>query len=311
MTKKKKLTPTVDIPCDVSEHVSDEYVKNLTAITKGAKRLFMFAADQKIEHLNHDFYGPNIDAGANNPEHIFRIAEQGSIGALATHAGLIARYGRKYQDIDYIVKLNGKTNLVNSKAFDPLSAVMWDIQNVFCLMSENNLNIRGIGYTVYLGSEYEHIMLARAAQAVIQAHQAGLVAVLWIYPRARHITDSATPDLIAGAAGIGNALGADFVKVHVPSAYAGKSGIQALKIATQAAGNTGVICSGGEFISTDELLKNIHEQIFQGGASGCAIGRNIFQRPYEQALALTKAISAIVYNGVSFQEAKKILDLRS
>ena len=85
------------------------------------------------------------------------------------------------------------------------------------------------------------------------------------------------------------------------------SSLQALKIATQAAGNTGVICSGGEYISTDELLQNIHEQIYEGGTSGCAIGRNIFQRSYKDAVALTQAISAIVYKNASFLEAKKLL----
>ena len=305
MAKKKKMATEVVVPGDVPEYAYDEYVENFTAITKNTGRFFMFAVDQKIEHLNHDFYGPNIAAEANDPEHIFRIAQNGSIGALAIHAGLIARYGRKYQGIDYIVKLNGKTNLVNSKEFDPMSASMWGIQDALYLASQNNLNIRGIGYTIYLGSEYEHIMLHGAAQAVMQAHQEGLVAVLWIYPRARHIKDSADPELIAGAAGVGNALGADFVKVHVPHAHAGNSSMQALKIATQAAGNTGVIVSGGEQLSTEELLKNIHEQIYWGGTSGCAIGRNIFQRSYSHAVALTEAISAIVYNGASVQEAKK------
>ena len=308
MTKKKKIATQVVVPADVPEYAHAQYVENYTAVTKNTGRLFIFAADQKIEHLNHDFYGPTIDADAHDPEHIFRIAQEGSIGALAIHAGPIARYGRVYNNIDYIVKLNGKTNLLNSQDFDPMSALMWDIQDVLSLASENNITIRGVGCTVYLGGEHESVMLTQAAQTVMQAHQEGLVAVLWIYPRARHIKDAGTPELIAGAAGLGNALGADFVKVHAPHAQAGMSSMQALTIATQTAGNTGVICSGGEYIPTDELLKNIHEQIVQGGASGCAIGRNIFQRSYPHAVALTHAISAMVYQDASVQEAKKVLE---
>ena len=308
MAKIKKLATKVAVPGDVPTYAHDEYVKNFTAITQNTGRFFMFAADQKIEHLNQDFYGPTIDGDAHNPEHVFRIAQDGSVGALATYAGLIARYGRKYQDINYIVKLNGKTNLVNSKESDPMSGFMWDMCDVISLASENNLNIRGIGCTVYVGGEHEHVMLTRAAQAIVCAHQEGLIAVLWIYPRARHIADTSAPELIAGAAGIGNALGADFVKVHVPHARADISSMQALKIATEAAGNTGLICSGGEYISTEELLKNIHEQITEGGASGCAIGRNIFQRSYTQAVALTRAISAIVYKKASLKEAINVLE---
>ena len=56
MIKSKKLATTVVVPADVPEYSCDEYIKNFTAITHNTGRLFMFAADQKIEHLNQDFY---------------------------------------------------------------------------------------------------------------------------------------------------------------------------------------------------------------------------------------------------------------
>jgi DhnA family fructose-bisphosphate aldolase class Ia len=307
VTKKKNMATEPFVPADVASCSCKEYSENFTSITRGSGRIFMFAADQKIEHLNYDFYGPGIDATVNDPEHIFRIAQDGSIGALAVHAGLIARYGRAYNTINYIVKLNGKTSLTPAQGSGPMSALMWDIQDVLYLANENNLKICGIGYTIYLGSSYESSMLSQAAQLVLQAHQEGLVVVLWIYPRAAHIKDEADPELIAGAAGLGNALGADFVKVHVPHAHNKTSRMQALKVASVAAGNTGIICAGGEFVQAKGLLKSIYEQLDEGGSSGCAIGRNVFQRPYAEAVALTRAISALVYERASYVEAERIL----
>ena len=296
------------IPADVPACSHNAYIKNFTALTHDSGRLFMFAADQKIEHLNDDFYGVGIDAIANKPEHMFKIAQHSSIGAMAVHAGLLARYGALYKTVDYLVKLNGKTNITSSEESDPMSAQLWDIQDVLSFAHEQKLNVRAIGYTVYLGSAYESQMLTQAAQLVFQAHQEGLIAVLWVYPRAKHIIDSTDPRLIAGSAGLANALGADFVKVHAPRAHNNMSSMQALKIATEAAGNTGVIVSGGERIPASEVLKNIYKQINESGASGCAIGRNIFQRSFSDAVKLTNAISALVYNESTYEQANKLLD---
>src|SRR5579864_9387764 len=98
---------SITIPADVPKSAHQTYLAHYAAITKNTGNLFLFAADQKIEHLNTDFYGNTIHPDANSPEHLFKIASQGSIGAFATHIGLIARYGRQYPKIHYIAKLNG------------------------------------------------------------------------------------------------------------------------------------------------------------------------------------------------------------
>ena len=64
------------------------------------------------------------------------------------------------------------------------------------------MNIVGLGYTIYLGSEYEATMMAEAGELIAQAHANGLIVVLWIYPRGKAVTAEKDPDLIAGAAGV-------------------------------------------------------------------------------------------------------------
>jgi len=221
----------------------------------------LFAADQKIEHLNYDFYGDNIHPNAQTPEHLFKIAQKGRIGAFATQLGLIARYGRIYSELTYIAKLNSTTNLINSTINDPLSQQLWSVEDVVDMKYNADLNICGIGYTIYLGSIYESQMLHEAAQAIFQAHQHGLVAILWVYARGKAIINDTDWELIAGATGVAAALGADFVKVKAPTAQGTKTSAEFLKIATLAAGNTKVICSGGTAQAPEKFLSELYEQI--------------------------------------------------
>ena len=73
---------TIRAPLDVPQEMRTEYIRNLFNITRGSGRLMLFAGDQKIEHLNDDFYGPGISPEDNDPEHLFRIASSAEIGCL-------------------------------------------------------------------------------------------------------------------------------------------------------------------------------------------------------------------------------------
>ena len=47
----------VKVPLDVPAGMRDVYLANYDLITQGSGRLMLFAGDQKMEHLNDDFYG--------------------------------------------------------------------------------------------------------------------------------------------------------------------------------------------------------------------------------------------------------------
>ena len=295
------------IPADIPQNAHKLFEQHYNGITKSSDRLFLFAGDQKIEHLNKDFYGNNIAPDALNPRHLFEIANKGTIGVFATHPGLIARYGNEYKDVLYIAKLNGKTNLISTEQRDPMSQQLWSVQDVIRLRQESGLHIYGVGYTIYLGSEYETVMLSQAAQMIYQAHQVGLVTILWIYPRGKAITHDADPELLAGAVGLGHALGADFVKIKTPESKDKKSSAEWLNIITQAAGNSGVICAGGQQVDEPAFLHTVYKQIHIGNTAGAAVGRNIFQRSIADAINMTKAIAAIVYKNKTAEEATQLL----
>ena len=288
-----KLTrDQVKVPADVMPESREAYIENYMKATRGTGRLMLFACDQKMEHLNGDFYGEGIDPSDNDPEHLFQIGAQGVCGVLAGQRGLIARYAPDYPEINYLVKMNSKTNLVKTSQDDPYSPLLHELDYVLA-MREAGVNIVGLGYTIYLGSEYESTMLAEAGQLIADAHANGLIVVLWIYPRGKAVADEKDPALIAGAAGAALCLGADFVKVNPPKATEGKTSAQNLAIASQAAGRTGLVCAGGSKASAEDFLGNLYDQIHVGGACGNATGRNIHMRSLDEAVRLTKAISAI------------------
>jgi fructose-bisphosphate aldolase / 6-deoxy-5-ketofructose 1-phosphate synthase len=290
------------IRADVPNGMVNEYLGNLDEITLGSDRLMLFAGDQKIEHLNEDFYGPDIHEDDHDPEHLFRIASKADIGVFAAQLGLISLYGTDYPTIPYLVKLNSKTHLVKTVQKDPVSTLLVSVEQVVEFKKNTGLNILGIGYTIYLGSEFENVMLQEAAQAVYKAHQQGLVTVLWIYPRGKAVKDEKDPDLIAGACGTAACLGSDFVKVNYPK-QEGQKSAEIFQRAVKAAGRTKVVCAGGSSMEPKAFLAQLHDQIHIAGAAGNATGRNIHQRSLDEAVRLANAITAITVYDKSVDEA--------
>jgi fructose-bisphosphate aldolase/6-deoxy-5-ketofructose 1-phosphate synthase len=292
----------IKVPLDVPKSVQNAYIDNYIKVTNGTGKLMLFAGDQKVEHLNNDFFGPGISPDDADPEHLFRIASGAKICVFATQLGLIARYGRNYPKVPYLVKLNSKSNLVKTELADPISTQWYSVQQAADFKKSSGLNIFGVGYTVYLGSMFEERMLREAAQIIYEAHQRGFVTVIWMYPRGKAVKNEKDAHLIAGATGVGACLGTDFVKVNYPKTE-DKVVKEAFKEAIMAAGRTKVICAGGEAEDERKFLQTLHDQVNVCGASGSATGRNIHEKPLAKAIAMCNAIYAITCEGASVGDA--------
>ncbi len=295
-------------PLSVPPKKREEYLKNLRLATASSGRLLLFAGDQKVEHLNADFKGPGITPEDGSPEHLFQIAAASPVGVFATQLGLIARYGAKYPNIPYLVKVNGRTNLYKDYS-EVTNNAWWSISDVVKFKEQSRLNILGVGYTIYLGGEDEPQMLQEAAQLIKEAHNHGLLVVLWMYPRGKGIMEDDVK-IIAGGAGVAAALGADFVKTKYP--YTGSHIVLAQKFqeAVQAAGETKIICVGGGKQQPKDLLSHAWHQVNTAGASGMAVGRNLHQRPLPEAIKLATALSLIINHEASLAEALAIYEGR-
>ncbi len=294
------------IPADVPSAKRAQFAKNMQTICKFTKNIAIFSGDQKIEHLNDDFYGKSdigqIPIEHSNPDHLFKLARSCQLGAFSTHYGTITRYGPAYPTLPYIVKANGKSNLVHTKQKDPISLQHVPTEQIIALQSK--FNIVGVGYTIYLGSEFESDMLSEAGELIADAHAAGIPAMIWMYPRGKAVSNETDVHLVAGGAGVATSLGADIVKVNYGSS--GNRFAESFKEVVAAAGNTKVICSGGESKNVKTFLQILNEQINIAGCAGCAVGRNLHQRDLKEAMKLSNAISAIVYQGKNSQEAFSI-----
>ncbi|HNW55747.1 MAG TPA: aldolase [bacterium] len=277
----------INYPADVPKYRRSLFRNNWQLLTKKTGRLLLLAGDQRIEHLNDDFFGPEIDASDNNPEHLLQIAKASNIGAIAVHYGLASRYGETYRRINYVIKLNGKTNLVPG---DPDSRLLATVDQSIELSKQAGFRLVGVGYTIYLGSQYEGRMLSEAAEVIRQAHDNGLLAILWVYPKGVNVKAEESAETIAGATGVAVSLGADFVKVKLPKPLNTKN----IERIVGAAGLTRVIFAGGSSYSTDKLLKDTECQLKAGGA-GLAIGRNAHQKSLVEATKLMKKLAEMIY----------------
>jgi fructose-bisphosphate aldolase / 6-deoxy-5-ketofructose 1-phosphate synthase len=292
---KESLVMKYSIPADIGQTFHDEYVQNRNVLNHNKNKIFILSFDHKVEHMN-----------GTPPEHVFYIAQKANI-CLATHCGLIALYGAQYQSVVYIAKLTAKTNLISPDLDDPYSALCWQVSDVVALKNAG-INICGVGVTVYLGSKYEPMMLANAARVIKEAHNNGLLAIIWMYPRGKSIENSKDVALIAAGAGVATSLGADIVKIKIPAVNKDHGHIKNCQIILDSAGITQPIIAGGSMVNYYLLLKNIEDYVCSGGLAGVAIGRNIFERPIAEAVALAQTISAMLYDGIDHVTAASLYE---
>tara|TARA_Y100000310_G_scaffold28065_1_gene26730 strand:- start:228 stop:989 length:762 start_codon:yes stop_codon:yes gene_type:complete len=248
---------------------------NLSKITRHDKSLLL-AYDQGMEHGPIDFNGQNID-----PNFVLEIGVQAEFNGIILQKGIAEKYYLGFQekkDLPLIVKLNGKTKL---RAGEPLSVQVCSVKEA------KELGAVGIGYTIYIGSEYEPEMFREFGRIEQEAEKLGLIVIAWMYPRGKSVKNPNSPETVAYAGRVGLELGADMVKINYPGS------VKALNWAVQSSGKTKVLVSGGNKLSEVEFLRQA-KNIMSSGANGLAVGRNIWQS--REPLKVAKALRHIVFN---------------
>ncbi len=221
------------------------------------KALFL-AYDHGFEHGPKDLIGKSID-----PEYILDLAVKGGYAGIILQKGIAEKYytGTKYQKVPLVLKINGKTNI--SQIAEPYSPINCSVEYA------KKLGAKAVGYTIYLGSKHEGKMLEDFGKIQEQAHKLKMAAIAWIYPRGSSVEDESSPEMTAYAARVGLELGADMIKIK----YCGSE--QTFQKVIQAAGKTKVMLSGGPKVEDGEILRII-ESVMKAGATGIAVGRNVF-----------------------------------
>jgi len=241
------------------------------AFLSGGKSMLL-AYDQGLEH------GPSADFNERNvdPAMIMETAARGGFNGIVFQKGIAERFydGR----VPLILKLNGKTSLPKG---EPISRQVCSVEQAV------SLGAKGVGYTIYLGSQFEGEMFHEFGRIQEQAHEKGLPAIAWIYPRGASVQNDTAKEIVAYAARSGLELGADAVKIK----YTGDPAT--FSWAVKAAAGVKVFMSGGPKAPTDEDFLRQVKGVMDAGATGLAVGRNVWQN--SDPLAMADKLRKIIF----------------
>ena len=96
--------------------------------------------------------------------------------------------------------------------------------------------------------------------------------------------------------------------MNYPTPFKGMTAPESLGIAVEAAGRTGVICSGGGSLPPRDFLQRLWDQINVSGARGAATGRNIHQKSTDEGVRMAAACHAIICSDSSVEDALAIFN---
>jgi len=271
----------------------------------GTGKFVILPVDQGFEHGPARSFA--INPPAYDPRYHFQLAIDAGCNAFAAPLGLLEAGVAEYAgEIPLILKVNNHDVLNDEK--DPAPSMTASVKDAL------RLGAAAVGLTIYPGSTQEKSMYEEARAIGEEAKANGLPLVIWSYPRGSKISKEGETalDVVAYAAQIAAQLGANIIKVKPPTAFieqaeakkvydAQKIPLEPLSARIQHvmqaafAGRRIVIFSGGAK-ETDDSLLNTVRGIHAGGGYGSIIGRNSFQRPKAEAIALLGKVIEI-YKG--------------
>jgi class I fructose-bisphosphate aldolase len=267
----------------------------------GTGKVVILPVDQGFEHGPARSFAPNPPA--YDPHYHYQLAIQAGLNAYAAPLGMIAQGADTYAgQIPTILKVNSSNSLATSKD----QAVTAGVKDAL------RLGCAAIGFTIYPGSEYAFAQMEELRELTLEAKDAGLAVVVWSYPRGPNLDRAAETavDICAYAAQMAALMGAHIIKVKPPTevvsleaakkSYAGFDGSTLAKrvahvMQSSFNGKRIVVFSGGEAKDLDGVYEEVRG-IRDGGGNGSIIGRNTFQRPKEDAIAMLNQIIEI-YQG--------------
>ncbi|MEI6499471.1 MAG: fructose-bisphosphate aldolase [Armatimonadota bacterium] len=249
--------------------------------------------DQGLEHGPGDFF-PN--PASKNPDFQLELALRGNYTGIVFQIGLAEKYMHKYAGkVPLVLKLNGKTTIPpDDYAFSPLTSSVEDAVR---------LGADAVGYTLYVGSPAQAEDMIQFEKVRADAEAFGIPVIMWAYPRGSAIEEKGGRDSIYAvdyAARTACELGADVVKINLPKLdnvaelakpYTNLQDDEAAAVrrVVESAGKTLVLFSGGSKLGDEDLLAKAH-LCMEAGATGLIFGRNMWQRPMDEALAMTHRI---------------------
>jgi class I fructose-bisphosphate aldolase len=271
----------------------------------GTGRMVILPVDQGFEH------GPGrsfaMNPPAYDPRYHFQLAMDAGLSGYAAPLGFLEAGAADFAgELPLILKANNHDVLHAEK--DPVPAQTAGVEDAL------RLGCVGVGVTIYPGSDHRVAMYEQLRELTAEARAAGLMSVVWSYPRGGDLSKAGETAIDVGAysAQIAAQLGAHIIKVKLPSDHleqaAAKEVYQKNQVPISSLtdrvrhiiqsafdGRRIVIFSGGEAKDDASILNEVRA-IRDGGGFGSIMGRNAFQREKSQALKLLSEVIR-VYSG--------------
>ncbi len=268
----------------------------------GTGKMVILPVDQGFEHGPARSFAMNPPA--YDPDYHFELAIESGCNAYAAPLGLLSASAGKFAGaIPLILKLNNHETLLSDR--DPVSVQTASVGDAL------RLGCVAIGYTIYPGSTHAGHMYEQLRVLTETAKASGLAVVVWSYPRGSSLSKEGETalDVAAYAAQVAAQLGADVIKIKLPSAHLEQEAArkvyekERVPIGTLAErvrhvvqstfnGKRILIFSGGARTDDAEMVDQTCA-IRDGGGFGSIIGRNSFQRPKAEALQMLRKIMEI------------------
>jgi fructose-bisphosphate aldolase, class I len=277
----------------------------------GTGYISILPVDQGIEHSAAASFAPNPEYF--DPENIVRLAIEGGCNAVASTLGVLGSVSRKYaHKIPFLVKINHNEMLTYPTGYDQ---TLWaSVEQAW------NLGAAAIGATIYYGSENCRRQIMEVSDAFQQAHELGMVTVLWCYLRnpafkKEGVDYHAAADLTGQANHLGVTIEADIIKQKQPTNNGGYTAIGFGKtsplvygklvpdnpieltrwqVVNCYMGRAGLINSGGASGDND-LAQAVTTAVInkRAGGMGLISGRKAFQKPMKDGVTLLNAIQDV------------------
>ena len=279
----------------------------------GTGYVSILPVDQGIEHSAGASFAPNPIYF--DPSAIVELAIEGGCNCVASTLGVLGAVSRKYaHKIPFLVKLNHNEFLSYPNTYDQI--MFGHVKQAF------EMGAVAVGATIYFGSEESHRQLQEVSAAFQQAHELGMVTVLWCYLRnAAFKKDGVDYHTAADLTGQANHLGvtieSDIIKQKAPTDNGGFTALKFGKtdprvyseltpgnhpiemtryqVANCYLGRSPLINSGGESKGAGDVAEAVRTAVInkRAGGMGLISGRKAFQKPMNEGVTLLHAVQDV------------------
>lgn len=213
--------------------------------------------------------------------------KKGGADAVLVNMGVAKRYAKELADIGFIARLDLPPTILGQGSDSRLA---YDIEYALKLGADSVIINAGMGPGV------EEPTFKSTTKMIMEAHKWGMPVCVEMVPGGFDAApEFRTIENIRMGCRIACEMGADFIK----SPY-----LPGFEKVVEESFVPIVVLGGRKVDNESDFVVSIKEAI-DSGAAGVAIGRNLWGA--SNPVAMTKAISSLVHNNVSAEEAIKIL----